>query len=244
MALDHSHHSVGRRDDFTGRDAAVCEKDSVLRGAPCLRKLYLAALAIVLNLFDSRFHQRRRMPRRKFSRGIRFPRIDNARVIPQERVEIAYIAERDVIAACDNRRTRAPRNHPPVDARTDGGRYGRPYNWDSIQLIDHPDFLRSVEKGSEATLTARTPWIGAANGREAVSFYELRLDEHGWIIGACNPLDVGGIGRYGFRMWQMTEHEPRGLVRRRRPLSLFTADIRFRRHSSPMSHACSRSFFE
>ena len=111
-----------------------------------------------------------------------------------------------------------------------------------MNLVDDANVLCSIEKTCESAYAANRFWVCNVNRAENISFDDVRIYEGRRLIRALRALApflevIDGIGSR-----QLAKQKPCGFVRRSRPRAQVVPVLVI--HSSPMSHACSRSFLE
>jgi hypothetical protein len=113
-----------------------------------------------------------------------------------------------------------------------------------MRLIDDANILGTVEKRGEPAGASRCFGIRYMNRAKEFSLENFGRKKRRCILamnGAlCLPRKI--LDRLTLR--QLAEYESCRLVGRARPGSELVAVVSTADHSSPMSHACSRSFFE
>ena len=113
-----------------------------------------------------------------------------------------------------------------------------------MNLIDDAHFLRSIEKSGKSALDLRRPRSRKSNGAKRRILDELGLEQDRGVLAVTDPLSIGLTAFNRTAIGDLRENETGRFVGRARPVDALFAVSRVAAHSSPMSHACSRSFFE
>src|SRR5215208_1612630 len=92
------------------------------------------------------------------------------------------VSKRQVIPPVHNRGSAVPRNETTIDSRPDCRRYCRPYDRNSVHVIDDAHVLCTVEKTRKSTLAANSARISYMDCAKSVALEHLRCEDDGNVF--------------------------------------------------------------
>ena len=184
------------------------------------------------------------MPRRNRAGGVGACGIDNSPVVAETCWQIVEVPKRNVESGGGERSLTLPRDELAIPPHAHGRRHSRPDNWNSVAVIDDVNVLSSVEESTKPRVQSRPALRCDTDSSKSFSFDRRRELENRRLVTSSARIAFARGEIHRARVRERRHDESSSGVGRCRPAEVALWMRVCRLHSSPMSHACSRSFFE